>query len=126
MTNEQIVVALIIFGVAIVALAFIFKHYKTAKFEEKTKHEAYNNMTKGGDLIDTVLDIAPVYDPVPPVKDDYSIKKQKEKAQKQVEQVIFLTEKEKNGVKICSRCDAENKPENKFCLVCGYRLGGDN
>lgn len=121
------VIIFIIIGLLIIAVELTIRYLISRRERvEKTKHEAYNNMKKGGDLTETVLNIAPVYDPVPPVKDDYSVKKQKEKAQKQVEQVIFLTEKEKNGVKICSRCDAENKPENKFCLVCGYRLGGDD
>ena len=121
------VIIFIIIGLLIIAVELTIRYLISRRERvEKTKHEAYNNMKKGGDLTDTVLNIAPVYNPVPPVKDDYSVKKQKEKAQKQVEQVIFLTEKEKNGVKICSRCDAENKPENKFCLVCGYRLGGDD
>lgn len=121
------VIIFIIIGLLIIAVELTIRYLISRRERvEKTKHEAYNNMKKGGDLTDTVLNIAPVYNPVPPVKDDYSIKKQKEKAQKQVEQVIFLTEKEKNGVKICLRCDAENKPENKFCLVCGYRLGGDD
>lgn len=121
------VIIFIIIGLLIIAVELTIRYLISRRERaEKTKHEAYNNMKKGGDLTETVLNIAPVYDPVPPVKDDYSIKKQKEKAQKQVEQVIFLTEKEKNGVKICLRCDAENKPENKFCLVCGYRLGGDD
>lgn len=121
------VIIFIIIGLLIIAVELTIRYLISRRERvEKTKHEAYNNMKKGGDLTETILNIAPVYDPVPPVKDDYSIKKQKEKAQKQVEQVIFLTEKEKNGVKICLRCDAENKPENKFCLVCGYRLGGDD
>lgn len=121
------VIIFIIIGLLIIAVELTIRYLISRRERvEKTKHEAYNNMKKGGDLTETVLNIAPVYDPVPPVKDDYSIKKQKEKAQKQVEQVIFLTEKKKNGVKICLRCDAENKPENKFCLVCGYRLGGDD
>lgn len=121
------VIIFIIIGLLIIAVELTIRYLISRRERvEKTKHEAYNNMKKGGDLTDTVLNIAPVYNPVPHVKDDYSIKKQKEKAQKQVEQVIFLTEKEKNGVKICLRCDAENKPENKFCLVCGYRLGGDD
>lgn len=121
------VIIFIIIGLLIIAVELTIRYLISRRERvEKTKHEAYNNMKKGGDLTDTVPNIAPVYNPVPPVKDDYSIKKQKEKAQKQVEQVIFLTEKEKNGVKICLRCDAENKPENKFCLVCGYRLGGDD
>lgn len=121
------VIIFIIIGLLIIAVELTIRYLISRRERvEKTKHEAYNNMKKGGDLTETILNIAPVYDPVPPVKDDYSIKKQKEKAQKQVEQVIFLTEKKKNGVKICLRCDAENKPENKFCLVCGYRLGGDD
>ena len=98
------VIIFIIIGLLIIAVELTIRYLISRRERvEKTKHEAYNNMTKGGDLTETVLNIAPVYDPVPPVKDDYSVKKQKEKAQKQVEQVIFLTEMEKNGVKICSR-----------------------